>query len=224
MRNTFIAAVLFTCLLSIGAFAQDDAPKVQVFGGYSLLHADTAGLTGPSIDNAFTATPGTFNVTSNYNGWNGEVQYNTNRWLGFAADFSGHYGTPVTASSSSGITGQPGIRSYSYLFGPVVSFRGRSNSRITPFVHGLFGANRVTSDASPFTGSISDTAFAMALGGGVDANLSQHFAVRLGQVDYLYTGHDASSLSNQFFGTDLTNGTSTHQNNIRFSTGVVFKF
>ena len=54
----------------------------------------------------------------------------------------------------------------------------------------------------------SDTAFAMAFGGGIDANVSKQFSVRVGQVDYLYTAH----------------GSSMHQNNIRASAGIVFRF
>jgi predicted metalloprotease with PDZ domain len=49
----------------------------------------------------------------------------------------------------------------------------------------------------------------------VDLKVSNHVAVRLGQADYLYTKHDFS------FGVP---GVSDHQNNLRFSTGVVFRF
>jgi hypothetical protein len=47
----------------------------------------------------------------------------------------------------------------------------------------------------------------MAFGGGADVTLNKTFAVRVGQFDYLMTR----------FGGDS-------QNNVRFSTGVVFKF
>jgi len=52
----------------------------------------------------------------------------------------------------------------------------------------------------------SETAFAWAIGGGVDWNLKERLAIRLGQFDYLPT----------YFG-------STTQNNIRYSAGVVFR-
>ena len=58
-----------------------------------------------------------------------------------------------------------------------------------------------------FFGSASESAFAMAFGGGLDYNLNKNFAVRVGQFDYLPTR----------FG-DAT------QNNFRYSTGIVLKF
>jgi hypothetical protein len=50
----------------------------------------------------------------------------------------------------------------------------------------------------------------MELGGGVDANVSQHFAIRVAQVDYLFT--------------DFQDGFTNHEHNLRISTGVVFRF
>jgi opacity protein-like surface antigen len=214
-----VAAVLFAAI----ALAQDTAPKYQVFGGYSLLHADTEGVTGPTLDSFFSQTSGTFHdATSNYNGWNAEAQVNIRRWLGAVADFSGYYGSPVTATSASSITGLPSANSYTFMFGPVVSFH---SAKFTPFVHALFGANRFSSgsfSALDISNSISDTAFAMALGGGVDYHLTRRWAWRIGQVDYLYSRHDANLLAQSLTGENL--GLNDYQNNIRFSTGLVFHF
>ena len=52
-----------------------------------------------------------------------------------------------------------------------------------------------------------DTARAVALGGGMDFDLTSRFAVRVFQVDYLHT-----SLFSQT------------QNNLRFSTGLVYRW
>lgn len=80
-----------------------------------------------------------------------------------------------------------------------------NKSRLTPFVHGLFGAGRISGSALGVSGS--DSAFAWAAGGGIDANLSRNFAIRVAQADFLQSR--------------VMNGS---QNNFRFSTGIVLKF
>jgi len=232
MKAIGLASVLlFACL----ANAQD-YPKAEIFGGYSFLHIDTQGIDGATLDDACntlvgpgSCPAGTFLVKKNFSGWNAAAQVNVNRWVGIKADFSGHYGKPLTLSSSAqsfldslGITIPfPNARSYSFVFGPVITSRGK---RATPFAHALFGVNRVSTDAIPITvsgigtvtiPSASDDAFAMAFGGGVDVRLTDRFSVRLGQADYLYTGHDFS------FGAP---GVASHQNNYRFSAGIVITF
>jgi hypothetical protein len=224
---------LFLTLFVSLALAQQDFPRAEVFGGYSYLHIDTQGVTGSSLDaecntlyGTGTCPAGTFQVHNGFNGWNAAAQVNASRWWGVKADVSGHYGTPVTLSSSAiaylngiGVTGlSPKANSFSYLFGPVVSQRF---SNCTVFGHALFGANRI--DASAHVGAsqlqlpaffTSNTALAMAFGGGVDVKIAPHFAVR-GQADYLYTGHDF---------TDLSPGIAAHQNNVRASAGIVYSF
>lgn len=95
----------------------------------------------------------TSGVTSRYslNGWNAQGTYNFNRWLGATADFGGYYGSPFSVSASD----------HSFLFGPTVSLR---TTHFTPFAHALFGVDRA--HASLLGGSMSDTGFAMAVGGG----------------------------------------------------------
>ncbi len=123
----------------------------------------------------------------NTNGWEAQATGNLNHWLGVTADFDGHYGDAF------GIGGHD----YNFLFGPTLSYR---TEKLTPFGHVLFGASHA--GAAGF----SDTAFAWAIGGGVDWNVTKTLAVRLGQFDYLPT-HFASNT----------------QNNFRFSTGIVFR-
>ena len=223
-----ISACLLALLLSAAVAVAQDSPKLQVFGGYSLMHFDTGGLSGSDLDSAFGATPGTFSLKNNFSGWNAELQYNASSWLGAVADMSGNYGTPISMVSGTGLPGAPSTQSYSFLFGPVVQ---PSVGKLRPFVHALFGVNRLSTDASAannFFGSaplnVTDTAFAMALGGGVDYKLSKGFALRLGQLDYLYTKHDPVAYASSFYGSDALAGTADHQNNLRFSAGVVFGF
>jgi hypothetical protein len=136
----------------------------------------------------------TSGVTSRYslNGWNAQGTYNVNRWLGATADFGGYYGSPFSLSASD----------HSFLFGPTISLR---TPRFTPYVHALFGVDRAS--ASLLGGSVTDTGFAMAIGGGLDIPLKGRLSVRAAQVDWLRETH---------FTTD--------QNNLRVSTGLVFRF
>lgn len=229
-----VCAFLLLLLQTSLAFAQQEYPRAEVFGGYSYLHIDTQGVTGSTLDaicnDAFgtgTCPPGSFQVHTNFSGWNGAVQANFNRWAGVAADFSGHYGTPVTISAqaqtilmNNGITGiPPKATSYSYLFGPVVSSR---HDRFTLFGHALFGANDLS--ATLKSGSVkgfaipgltaSDTAFAAAFGGGADSRIAENLAFRV-QGDYLLTTHDFSG---------GVQGIAKHQNNVRASVGIVYSF
>lgn len=94
-------------------------------------------------------------------------------------------------------------KTQTYLFGPTFALRNGSN--VTPFVHALFG--RVHESASYRGVSSAESAFGYGMGGGVDWVLSNSLAVRLGQIDYIRASFSG-----------------TPQNNIRFSTGVVFHF
>jgi opacity protein-like surface antigen len=228
-----VFAFLSLLLLTSAAFAQTEYPRAEVFAGYSYLHIDTQGIPGSSLDavcNSFfvagSCPAGTFQVHSGFNGWNAAAQVNANRWWGLKADLSGHYGTPIALSSvaitylnSVGVTGlPPKENSFSYLFGPVVSGRF---SRYTVFGHALFGANRegvnIHLDLGRFqipAFTVSHTALAMAFGGGIDVKVAPHLAIR-GQADYLYTAHDF---------TGLIPGLASHQNNVRASVGIVYRF
>jgi hypothetical protein len=150
------------------------------------------------------------------------------------ADLSGNYGMPLTLSSaaqslvnSAGVTGfPPSAQFYTLLFGPVVSTQF---GRFRPFVHGLFGDNRVSSNLHvgipgfriPSI-TVSDTAFAMAFGGGVDVKVNERFSIRVGQGDYLFTKHDFSGLPPNQAQCCARVGIATHQNNFRVSAGIVF--
>jgi len=214
MRKALLVAlaVMLCCFYAVA----QDYPKAEVFGGFSLAHLDT--------ENAQSFLVGTgVSIKTWYPGWELAGQYNLTKLLGIKADFSGNYGTPVSAP---GVTGLPGGRAYTFLFGPVVSLR---HDRITPFVHALFGGNHFSVDSSAVVGNpaISDTAFAMAFGGGLDWKLTHHFAIRVGQFDYLYTKHDVCAVAASVgaIAAGAVPGCETtfpaHQNNFRFSTGIV---
>ena len=206
------------CVLFCGIYAvAQDYPKAEVFGGFSFTHLDTEGATVPT-----TAPAGT-SIKHWYPGWEAAGQYNLTKLLGVKADFSANYGKPVNVP---GVTGIPSAHSYNFLFGPVISAR---TGRFTPFAQALFGANRLSLGSStisvpvfgvsvPETG-YSETAFAMAFGGGLDVKVSHHFAYRLGQFDYLFTKHCLAVAGTCTLGTG--DFPAAHQNNFSFSTGIV---
>lgn len=195
MRRTSLIACLF--LLPLTAKAQEQ-PRAELFGGYSLFHADGGG---------------------NLHGWNASVAANLNRWFGLVVDFSGHYGSesfravPVVRPFPPlpGLATSVDSNLHLFLGGPRLSYR--KSGRLTPFGHVLLGAARSHVDGKiegpSFTVRFSDTstAFAMALGGGLDLKLSKRVALRLIQADYLLTP----------FGDDT-------QNNARISAGLIFRF
>jgi len=219
---------LVLCFLAVPIVATaQEYPRGEIFGGYSYLHLDTQGVTGSSLDqfcnsiSPGTCPPGTFRVHPGFNGWNASGQYNLNSWFGVKADFSGHYGTLLTATFPTVIVpsvfhfSSPSESSYNFLFGPAVSYRRHA---YIPFAHALFGVNHVSFGSvtvapglpspGPTFSLNSETHFAFALGGGVDIKVSRHVLVRPGQLDYL----EVSSSGNG----------SGHQNNFRFSAGVVY--
>ncbi len=189
--------VLLPCML----MAQD-APKAEIFGGYTYLR----------------------NSGNSFNGWEGQATANFSRHFGVTADVSGHYRTAISTSVG-GISASADQRLYNFLFGPTVTARFGKNAI---FGHALFGAAHSSLGAGitiPIIGQISTgvntaTAFAMGLGGGVDIGLSHRFAIRPIQVDYLYTRFSTiDALS-----TGLANTNTGHQNSFRYSAGIVIRF
>ena len=158
MRRAICAACLALLLLPAApnASAQDEeVPKAEVFGGYSWAGGD-------------------------FHGWGASVTGNVNRWFGLTADFSGHYSD-----------GEPGVvrerqRAHVYLFGPRVSLRRK---RTTAFAYALFGGihfrDEVRAPALGFSGTFTDNGFNMALGGGLDVNVTRRVAIRAFQLDYM---------------------------------------
>jgi opacity protein-like surface antigen len=124
-----------------------------------------------------------FEPSINASGWNAAGNGNITRWVGVTGDFSGSY--------------KHGAHLYTYMIGPTFSARTK---RLTPFAHALFGV-------AGSCGSC-DAAFTMALGGGLDANANDHFAVRLIQADWLV----------------FRSGGFSDKKNARVSAGVVVRF
>jgi hypothetical protein len=112
--------IVILAVLLIGALpllAQNESPRVEVFGGYSYVSADFGGGGRQSL-----------------NGWNGQANINVNRWLGLTGDFGGYYGSPFHVS----------LHDFSFLFGPTLTYR---QQHFAPFFHALFGGNHTSVSA-----------------------------------------------------------------------------
>jgi len=140
----------------------------------------------------------------NLNGWEASLEGKVFPHLGIVTDFSGHYGsqsftefTPGGGPVTVNVTGHE----WELLFGPRLSI---PLGNFTPFAEGMFGVAHIH-NGGDFPSS-ANTSFATALGGGLDYRLIKFFALRL-EVDYLKT---------RFY--------DTHQNNLRLSPGLVFRF
>lgn len=157
---------------------------------------------GYSYLRANPSTVGNGKSSFSLNGGNASVAYNFNNWLGGVADFGGYHTTNGLARGLDGTLS-------TYLFGPRVSFR--KFGRVTPFGEVLFGVAHT--DANLFNLRNSQNAFAMTVGGGVDYRVSSRFAIRPLKVDYLLTRFN-----------ELGNFSTQNQNNLRVSTGIVFRF
>jgi hypothetical protein len=173
------------------------AQDVEFLGGYSYLRT-----TGTSYEHA------------GINGWNAALSANIKSW-GVVADFSNHYGASTNNFTPVGSGGHGTM----FLFGPQYSFR--LVPRVTPFAHVLFGGVKGAREtvgplepggACPSPGCsgfsmIPETAFAMALGGGLDVKARNHLWIRLIQVDYIRQNFSDGAM-----------------NSPRISAGVVFRF
>ncbi|MGH9432898.1 MAG: outer membrane beta-barrel protein [Terriglobia bacterium] len=200
MRSALRGAFMVACVSATLAAAQE-VPKAELFGGYSFLQGD------PRTTNGFTSQ-----------GWDAAVTSNVNRWLGVEVNFSDHYGTSAQDLEVLSVSPAAGPFAYTprftFLAGPHFSLR--SASRVTPFVHALFGgvqgkATTLSTDVpcgpaiSPCSVSKSQTAFDMEFGGGLDLKATRHISIRVIEGDYQRADFGGNP-----------------QNDVRISAGIVF--
>jgi hypothetical protein len=194
-RRICVVAGICLVALSVTSRAQE-APRVEVFGGYQFVYADGGQREdGPSDSFAL-------------NGWNGSLSGYYSRYFGITADFAGSYASPKVSFPPIGdITVSTHL--YTFMGGPVVRVANRS--RYQPFVHALFGEAHVVGAVSlaGLAGSVtgSNNGFAVALGGGLDIKVAPLIGVRPVQFDFLQTHVGGST-----------------ENNFRYSAGVVLRF
>lgn len=135
------------------------------------------------------------------NGASGSVVINFKSWLSGVADFGGYARYTPPALGNSTVS--------TYLFGPRVSLT--RYGRVTPFGQILVGVAH--SGSRYLTAGGSQTPFATAIGGGLDWRWTNHIRVRAAEVDYLLTHFS-----------EVNNRNTQVQNNLRVSSGLVFRF
>jgi opacity protein-like surface antigen len=184
MKKTFLCMVVAVLMLAatIPASAQDN--RADVFLGASFTHNGT-------LPHSFKGALGALESDANIGGGVAELSVNVNRWFGLASDLNfSHNGTQ---------------NQFLFMGGPELSGRFKNN-RI--FAHALVGGAYQVQKLKGFhLTALADSSFAYAMGGGLDIGVSKRVAIRLPQVDYIYT--------EAFSGAE---------NNIRASAGVVFRF
>jgi hypothetical protein len=154
-------------------------PAVELFGGYAYAHFNAGGN------------------GVNGNGVLGSFGWNAKPWLQIVLDTSYNRGS---ASGTKTVL-------YGNHYGVRFFYRERNKWRASPFVEALVGGSHVNNTIAGMSGiQLTDTGFSMKAGGGVDINLSPHFAIRMFDVNYYRTS---------FFG--------AQQNNFWLSTGFVLR-
>jgi outer membrane protein OmpA-like peptidoglycan-associated protein len=185
--------------------SDSDTPRVEWFLGYSFWRA---------------VPTSTGNRMGYLHGGSTSLAYNFNKHLGLVADFGGYSNSRLTLFSPNGSrTVDSNGTAYTYLLGPRLSFR---HDRFTPFIQVLLGAAQATSvSIAGCSGSVnctplpSENAFAITAGGGLDLTLRHHIALRLFQAEYLMT---------RFTDHSFVGGQTGTQNDVRLSTGILFRF
>lgn len=210
--------LVFVCLTLMGTSNAQETQRIEIFGGYSLLH-DSSMLHSTTV----------------FNGWDGASTVFFNRWFGVTGDVSGHYGAETQIVSALPGTTAGKIRlsssAYTFMLGPHFTYH---RSRYAPFAHALFGGYHtqetettlVPVTCSPPLGCSGPTGeggvsrgFAMTLGGGLDIELGHGVSLRPVQAEYLLRRYvEVLPNNGSFFSVGYS------ANTFRYSTGIVFRF
>jgi outer membrane immunogenic protein len=137
------------------------------------------------------------------NGGTGWFAYNLFPNLAVVGEVGGGYASNIDHTSAD-------LTLTSFLGG--ARYTRRWVKDMAPFGQVLLGGAHASGALTPTSSgqSSSANAFAMVAGGGMDLELSRHWKLRLIEVDYFLTRFD--------------NGSNDHQNNVRISIGVGYRF
>lgn len=190
MRKLLVlVAIMLAC--APAGFAQSDYSNWEFFIGYAHERASNGGDRLDAQGRALNANGTTSRVDFRnervpYHGVTGEVVANVHKNVGLVGNFSATFANTEFQDRLSGRAYEARLARYTLLFGPRVNFR--NSSPFIPFAHALFGATRYNADFKndDFTcPDTNETAFAMALGAGLDIRASDRIDIRPIQVDYL---------------------------------------
>jgi len=188
MRAFRTLVVLLLAASGVAAIAQSGT-KAEVALNYTYVHSN--------------APPGGCGCFS-WNGGSAAAAWHFNDRFAVVGDFAGVYSGNLDSSGLSSTL-------VSYLFGPRYTYR-LHQGKLIPYGQVLLGGAHASNGYFPSgaTSSSSANAFALTLGGGLDIAVTEHVAIRAGQVEYFYTR--------------FPNGVNQDQNNLRVSAGVVLRF
>ncbi len=207
-------SLLLLSVMSIPCLSQDH-PKAELFGGYSALVVESRELVNDSTTQSIVRRE-----TGFLNGWNASLAYSPLRWLGFVADFSGHYGDIDHKIMTPNVNATLGLKTHvhNFLFGP--QFSGRQDN-YTAFARAMVGVTVIDASASSFGESFSDgeSGFAFGVGGGFDVKISDRISWRIIQADYIRARFSQPKV--------VINGETLSEsipiNTVRISSGFVFR-
>ena len=204
----FFLLLLVALICAPAAFAQNnDYSHYEFYVGYAYERADNNAATldknGRAAFNGATVLFGS--EKQNFNGFNAEFNQNITRHVGIVTSFTGTFNNNGFVDTKTGRQFDARVQRYDLMIGPRYNWR---LSGITPFVHGMAGVThlRANFDDTLSPRKKADTAFAMALGGGLDVHAGEHLDVRVIQVDYMPTWFNSG-----------------RQDNIRIGAGVKIK-
>jgi opacity protein-like surface antigen len=206
MKRVLFAGILIS--LVVGMAVAQDFPKAELFGGYSLVRIsgnDAANLLKAASTDAPTGT-----TTSRVfkKGFDASFTYNLKSYVGI--EIAGQYNTNDVMKFNGKVPQFPGdtvgynykasvkMDDFSVMVGP--KFAYRKHEKVTPYAHILMGLDRLqitpslvidgtdlTSAFTTETGikNLSSYGFGLIIGGGIDLNINDYFAVRPIQLDFL---------------------------------------
>lgn len=190
-HKILVALVLITAGVSVAAAqrrpAAGSAPSGNLSIGYNYIGANV-----PPGGNQYFGLQGGYVSGS----------LGLKDWLSLTGKFTGGHASKISP------LGQD-LTLMTFMGGPTIS---RSGHRLVPFAQALFGGAQASDSYFP-SGTTSKTSagsWAMSAGGGLDINLSDRFAVRAMDVEYLRTA--------------FPNGSSNEQNQLMIGAGLVIKF
>lgn len=182
MRKLLLLTVLILACASVSFAQSSDYNKVEVSGGYSHARVDT-GVDDNTIDPDFS------NFLSERRGFNGfdvSIAGNLTRYFGLKGNLSGHF---KSDSFTDGIdTVNTRERIWNYLGGVQVKDNSKE-TRVKPYAHFMAGAARqsvrfsaptITAD----TFEVTDTSFALKIGGGIDVRIHPRVDLRVVEFNY----------------------------------------
>lgn len=171
---------------------REQVPPFELYGGYSYVFSETSNSLHQVSTNGLTGWDTSFKVPLPI----------LPDWLGIKGDVSGNYYKHNRF--------EPNFtpKAYYFMLGPQVSAHlGRS----TVFLHGLVGSAHVSQNALPNLRTANT--LAVAVGGGLDAGFSRHWAWRI-TGDYYNTRYRAND----------SNLDAVLNSNGRVATGPLFRF